>query len=228
MKKIVYMLSLSVALFASCDFDLDDEGKEKEKNTETGNYEYVDLGLPSGVKWATQNVGANTATELGTFVAWGEITPITDYDWETYKWGNGDEDALTKYCTDASAGKVDGKTTLEATDDIATQLWGSDWRMPTFEEVKELYDKCTWTWVPSYAGVDAKGYVVKGTNGNSIFLPAVSREERQAEGAYWSSSLRTEEGYNKSAYALLFAENEGVKLKSQYRINRFCVRAVHK
>jgi len=223
MKKILFVLPLVAVLFASCDFDLDsDKTAEEQKSAKS---EYVDLGLTSGVMWATMNVGASKPTDLGTCVAWGEITPATDYEWESYKWGNGDEDALTKYCTDVHAGKVDGKTVLEPADDIATQLWGSDWRMPTFDELTELNNECTWTWVTSYSDVNIKGYVVKGKNGNSIFLPAVCDRD-QAEGAYWSSSLAAAEGYNKSACVLMFAENEGVKLKSKYRINRFYIRPV--
>ena len=221
MKKICFILSF--VLLASCDFDLDNEKKDEPKNTK---YEYVDLGLPSGLKWATMNVGATMPTELGNGFPWGDISTTAVYDWETYKWGNGDEYALTMYCTDAEAGKVDGKTVLEPADDAATQLWGSDWRMPTYDEIKELYEKCTWTWVTSYNGVNAKGYVATGSNGNSIFFPAVVGKTRQAQGAYWSSSLRAEEGYNKSAIVLMFVEDEGVKLKSQYRINLFYVRPV--
>ena len=52
---------------------------EKEPDNTINGHEYVDLGLPSGLKWATCNVGANTPEEYGNYYAWGEIVPKTDY-----------------------------------------------------------------------------------------------------------------------------------------------------
>jgi hypothetical protein len=148
--------------------------------------DYVDLGLPSGIKWATKNLGANKPSDYGDYYAWGETEPKPNagYSWETYKWGT--KDNLTKY------NKTDGKTILDPADDAATQKLGSPWRMPTYDEIKELLDNCTWTWTTQ----DGKnGYEVKGTNGNSIFLPAAGMREGSELnvagycGYYWSSSL---------------------------------------
>lgn len=58
-------------------------------------HEYVDLGF--SVKWATCNVGATKPEEYGDYFAWGETTPKSTYDWETYKYCNGSFDSLTKY-----------------------------------------------------------------------------------------------------------------------------------
>lgn len=166
--------------------------------------DYVDLGL--SVKWAKRNLGASKPSDYGDYYAWGETEPKAEYTWATYKWmqtGQADWKHITKYTvedgkTDAiwydSDGTFigDGKTTLEAADDAATAKLGSPWRMPTLDEIKELSDNCTWTWTTQ----DGKnGYEVKGTNGNTIFLPAAGYRHSSglcdagSGGYYWSSSL---------------------------------------
>ena len=149
-------------------------------------YEWVDLGL--SVKWATFNVGANKPEEYGDYFAWGETEPKEVYDWSTYKWCNGSETTLTKYCTDDRYGTVDDKTQLELSDDAAHVNWGGSWRMPTDTEFTELREQCTWTWT-TQNGVN--GYKVtskkSGYTNKSIFLPAAG-----SDGYYWSSSLGTD------------------------------------
>lgn len=173
-------------------------------------HEYVDLGLPSGLKWATCNVGASKPEDYGDYFAWGETEPYyteghsqddlcsnwktnkTGYNWASYKWCNGSYDTQTKYCTRSSDGTVDNKTVLDPEDDAAHVNWGGDWRMPTREEQDELRNNCTWTW-GSQNGVN--GYTIVGPNGNSLFLPAAGyRDSRYLRsvgsyGDYWSSSL---------------------------------------
>ena len=156
------------------------------QNTEKG-HEYVDLGLPSGLKWATMNVGANCPEEYGDYFAWGETAPKDDYDWNTYKFTTDGGSTFTKY------NGTDGKTTLDPEDDAAAVNWGGKWRMPTDAEWKELKTNCTWTWT-TLNGVN--GYEVKSkTNGNSIFLPAAGGRGNDYMGKagdagyYWSSSL---------------------------------------
>ena len=97
-------------------------------------FEYVDLGLPSGLKWAKCNVGATSETDYGDYFMWGSVTPNTadECNWVSYKYCNGSYNTLTKYNTSTSYGKnPDNITTLETVDDAATQIMGSDWRMPT-------------------------------------------------------------------------------------------------
>ena len=160
----------------------------------------VDLGLPSGIRWASCNVGATTPEGYGYYFAWGETESKKDYSWETYKYANVGERyhyKFTKYCTDASSGDngfIDNKTVLEPEDDAATANWGDVWRMPTDAEWTELREQCTWTWT-AQNGVN--GYqVASKTNGNSIFLPAAGFRDGNAapyvagrRGYYWSSSL---------------------------------------
>ena len=164
--------------------------------TENG-YGYVDLGL--SVKWATCNVGASSPEEYGDYFAWGETEPKSIYDWSTYKYCNGSNLTLTKYCTYIYSGTVDNKTTLEMSDDAARANWGGNWRMPTDAEMTELREQCTWTWT-TQNGVN--GYkVTSQSNGNSIFMPAAgfcyesSLRYAGSEGDYWSSSLDTEYSY---------------------------------
>ena len=153
-------------------------------------HEYVDLGLPSGLKWATCNVGANTPEESGDYFAWGETSSKSNYDWSTYKWCNGSKTTLSKYINNASYGTVvDNKLTLEEVDDVARANWGGNWRMPTDAEWTELVTECTWTWTVQN-GVD--GYLVTGSNGSSIFLPSTGYQTGTNYGSiseYWSSSI---------------------------------------
>ena len=200
-----------------------------EKPTGNGTlngHEWVDLGLPSGLKWATCNVGASQPEEYGDYFAWGEVEPKDYYDWSTYKWCNGSYDTQTKYCTDSYYGIVDNKTTLELSDDAANYNWGGGWRMPTTEEQDELYDNCSWEWT-TQNGV--YGRKVTGPNGNSIFLPAAGYRNGSSlygvgsGGLYWSSSLNTFRPYG--AYYLFFG-SDSVDWDYYYRYYGFTVRPV--
>ena len=192
-------------------------------------HEYVDLGLPSGTKWATCNVGANSPEDYGDYFAWGETSTKNTYSWATYSLCNGSQNTLTKYCNNSSYGNngfTDALTTLEASDDAATANWGSAWRMPTKEEFDELKNNCTVTWT-TQNGVN--GRLFTGPNGNSIFLPAAgyrydsSLYSAGSYGYYWSSSLYTDYPY--SAWLLYFLSgNYG--MYSDYRYYGRSVRPV--
>ena len=188
----------------------------EKPNSENG-HDWVDLGLPSGLKWATCNVGANAPEEYGDYFAWGETQTKSTYDWSTYKWCNGDYNKLTKYSTNSSYGTVDNKTVLDKEDDAAAANWGGAWRMPTKAEQDELRQQCTWTWTTKNA---VRGYQVTGPNGKSIFLPAAGYlydsglDYAGSHGFYWLSSLYTD---NPSvAYGLSFHSN-GVVWDGDYR-----------
>ena len=174
--------------------------------TTPSTMEYVDLGLPSGLKWAKCNLGASKPSDYGDYYAWGETAPKAEYSLETYKWmqaGQSDWKYITKYTiADGETGAIwydssgnfigDNKTALVAADDAATAKLGSPWRMPTVDEIEELITKCTWTWT-TQDGVN--GYQVDGPNGNAIFLPAsgnrlyTSIAYAGSTGRYWSGSL---------------------------------------
>ena len=189
-------------------------------------HEYVDLGLPSGTLWATCNIGANNPEDYGDYFAWGETEPKDNYGWSTYKWCNGDFDALTKYCADSSFGTVDNKTKLEPGDDAAFVNWGDKWRMPTYDQQTELRTKCIWTWT-TRNGVD--GRLVTGPNGASLFLPAAGLRNNGSHffegtyGYYWSCSLST----SGPAYAFsMDFDSVAVYLGSLHRNFGFTVRPV--
>ena len=156
---------------------------------------YVDLGLPSGTKWATCNVGANSPIAYGVYFAWGETSPKSNYTWGTYHWCNGSESTLTKYCDKSSYGNngfTDNLTTLEAADDAATVNWGEGWRMPTKAEMNELLNSCTHTYVKRNG---MNGRLFTGPNGNSIFIPSAGTYNGSTNygansyGEYWLSNI---------------------------------------
>ena len=150
----------------------------------------VDLGL--SVKWAMMNVGASCPEEYGGYYAWAETAEKSTYSWENYKYCNGTDDSLTKYCLSSAYGTVDGKREIEPMDDAARKNMGNVWRIPTKDEMDELIESCDWT-VERMNGV--QGYRVTGPNGNSIFMPfggQKSDDEHYNQGGtgfYWTSNL---------------------------------------
>lgn len=183
---------------------------EGEEDNIINGYEYVDLGLPSGLKWAVHNVGASAAEDYGDYYAWGEIETKDSYTQQnsvTYGMPMEDISGDSQY-------------------DVARALWGETWRLPTREEQKELLDNCTWEWT-SQNGVN--GYLVTGSNGNSIFLPAAGYKENSSHtevgeyGYYWSSTPQSNS--NLGAYYLYMSESS--KLSYYYaRVAGQSVRAV--
>ena len=175
-------------------------------------YEYVDLGLPSGLKWAKCNVGAASETDYGDYFMWGSTKPNTadECNWVTYKYYNGSEDTLTKYNTYRFYGTVDNITTLESVDDAATQIMGSDWRIPTKDEIQELIDNTDSEWVEDFngTGVNGRKFTSKADTSKYIFIPAAgccSNGSVYNVGYYgyvWSSSLGT--SYSDNAWYLYF------------------------
>ncbi len=167
---------------------------------EINGHEYVDLGLPSGLKWATCNVGANKPEDYGSYFAWGETATKSSYKENNSK-------TYGKSFSD-----IGGKSQYDA----ARANWGGTWRMPTKAELEELENKCTWKWT-TQNGV--KGYKVTGPNGNSIFLPAAGRRYGSSlyyageRGNYWSST--SNESYSNYAYGLDF--NSSYQIVGWYR-----------
>ena len=165
---------------------------------------WVDLGLPSGVKWATCNIGATSPTDFGKYFAWGETSDKNDYCWSTYsfsKWP-------TKY------NKADNKITLDPNDDAAIINCGGKWRMPTIDDWEELIKNCRWQWTTLNG---TNGYLIKSANSEySIFLPAaglingIDCNGNGLRGYYWSSSLLYSK-YNETARCVNFY-SDGAKL----------------
>jgi uncharacterized protein (TIGR02145 family) len=193
-------------------------------------FDYVDLGLPSGLLWATCNVGANAPEEYGDYFAWGETQPKSVYNWGTYQYCNGNYNKLTKYCNKSNFGYngfTDNLTTLLPEDDAATANWGSGWRMPTNEEWQELLDNTINTWIIRNGVI---GRLFTAANGNSLFLPAAGDrfEEVLSQvgecGIYWSSSLNT--NYPAEASYFYFSSGNLHEMSSDSRYCGITVRAV--
>ena len=218
-----------------------DEVRAKKMNLEaqaaqssvTGSangHEYVDLGLPSGTLWATCNIGANKPEGYGSYFAWGETGTKSTYNWDTYKYVNGDYDKLTKYCNTSEYGDngfTDNLTQLQSGDDPATAKWGSGWRTPSKLQWEELLSNTTNQWTTKN-GVAGRLFTSK-RNGQSVFLPAAGRRWVSelglagSSGFYWSRSLNTD---NPSyAWDLDFYSDNCIMF-SYYRYGGFSVRPV--
>lgn len=146
MKKILFFLFLSLFSYSvmaqstgptkkcpTCGLSIakcECRGKHPMTGTENGHV-WVDLGLPSGTKWATMNVGANSPEESGDFFAWGETSMKNDYGWENQKYWIDDSVKFSKYVTNSQYGNKDGKKELDLEDDAAYVNWGKGWRMPS-------------------------------------------------------------------------------------------------
>lgn len=211
MKRILFFMSLLLGLvvssmtLVSCGDDEPEPNKQEQRDDGSSEVEptdktpngvvAVDLGLSSGTLWANRNIGALSNEAYGDYFAWGETEGYnsgkTCFYWDTYKWCNGSNSTMTKYCHDSSygySGFTDNKSILDPEDDAAYVNWGSKWRMPTDAQLNELKENCTWVWKTVN---DIKGYKVIGPNGNSIFLPTAGYRDDKlrnaaSEGDYWS------------------------------------------
>ncbi len=139
----------------------------------TGNHEWVDLGL--SVRWATCNLGATAPYQYGNYYAWGETSTKSSYT----------ENNSRTY--EVNLGEIAGVPGY----DPARAAWGSEWRLPTAQELQELVDRCVWEWTSQGAHYGCK---VTGPNGNSIFLPTAGHRYESSlyfvggYGNYWSST----------------------------------------
>ena len=169
--------------------------------------EAVDLSLPSGIKWASLNLGASKPEDFGGYYQWGGLEDVTntsiylDNSNCPYHKGSSLSTGWTKYIPSSKSsywsgtGNPDNKTILDPEDDVAHVKLGGKWRMPTIEEFQELKDNCTSEWT-TLNGVKGRKFTSK-INGNSIFLPAAGYRNLDyllrvgSDGYYWSSSLYT-------------------------------------
>ena len=158
-------------------------------------HKYVDLGLPSGTMWATCNLGANNPEDYGDYLAWGEYTSKSKYNWSNYKFCRGSYNTLTRNCNNARYGYngfTDSSYGLAGGDDPACYHLGLYWHTPSPEQWEELYNNTKSTWT-CRNGV--YGMLFTARNGKSIFLPAAGyRTEGELKLAgsncvYWSNVI---------------------------------------
>ena len=203
MKKTLLILSAIVLFFAGCKKDTLFEGGEVLYSGSINGYKYINLGLPSGLKWATCNVGASSPEGYGDYYAWGETETKSRYT----------SDNCSTYGVQMN--DISGNAQY----DIARKKWGGSWRMPTKTEIEELIDNCTWRWT-TQNGV--KGYNVTGPNGNSIFFPAAgyrygsSLYDAGEDGYYWSSTPYESSSYY-AYYLRFFSGNQNVDWFGRYK-----------
>ena len=166
----------------------------------TVEYFAVDLGLPSGLKWASCNIDFYYLRDpsyrgYGSYFAWGYIyagTKFTDEEYLLY-YNTNRYGEFTSIISNEYGGSKDSRTVLDSDDDAASSIWSNGWRMPSYSEWQELVEGCTWEWttVDGYNGI----LLTSKVNSNSIFLPAAGyhpSSEISGEGTcgyYWSRDL---------------------------------------
>ena len=196
--------------------------------------QWIDLGLPSGILWASYNVGASSPIAAGDHFAWGETQTKEEFTAVTYKYcryhSGEDRYFFTKYCSksfEGYEGFTDNLTVLESSDDAASAQWGGGARTPTKEEWQELLDNTT-EQIIEVNGM--RGHLFTGSNGRNIFLPIVSHinvyhiADASTRGTYMSSSLNTSNP--KQFYAFIISEKRTRIIPDHDRIRGFAVRAV--
>lgn len=188
-------------------------------------YTWVDLGLPSGNKWATYNVGADNPAAWGKYYAWGDTISKSEYSAAN----------CVTFGKTIEMLNLQGYTkggVLTKKYDVAQQKWGGYWKIPTREDFQELKNECTWKWT-SMGSVE--GYEVSSKqegNKNSIFLPAAGfREEWDLKnqgktGWYWTSNAYND-NINYTSWGYSFSEEEGISPAPLSRRSGFSVRAIY-
>ncbi len=135
----------------------------------------IDLGLPSGLKWSSYNLGADNPTQVGGYFAWGDPNEVT-VSQNSYPYSVPDnlmDIASTQY-------------------DVVTKTVGTGWHLPTDKDFEELRDNCTWSYM---VNGNLPGWMVQGPNGNSIFIPYGGNVQadgtsyqKTVAGYYWTSN----------------------------------------
>ena len=254
MKKYCFALSVLALLFACTPAgSLQEDANNSESsgngneegygNENSGNQEVVttaieaiDIGL--SVKWGSCNLGASAPEDIGGYFAWGELEPKSNYKWQYYKWSNGDHEKLTKYCpADKSDfwdgdGEPDNKTFLDPEDDAAHVILGGKWRLPTPNDVEELYstkENASYNWEWKALNGHNGWLITYLINNNTLFLPATGHIEeteigRPDYGYYRTSSLVT--GYTPSSALDMKFYSREVSWSYRSRSDGLCIRPV--
>lgn len=205
----------------------EEEEKRKKCYGTINGHEYVDLGLPSGLKWAKCNMGARMPIVFGDFYAWGELETKRVYSENNYKYsyieheggflGIGGQDVV-KY---TSLGDISGTKY-----DVARHKWGGSWRIPKKSEWEELIKYCKWEW----SGLGGNSYRVTGPNGNSIVIPVTGscvNDKWYGSNSFGYYAASTPSATNvRHCYEMYFWEDKELMVKIDGRFGGRCVRPV--
>ena len=165
----------------------------------TPRYTAIDLGLPSGLKWANMNIGATKETDYGLYFQWGETVGYADASHsniDTYLGGGLDHDSLAAWDSENLLNGI-----LKPEVDAATVNMGSKWRMPTNEDCVELLSNTNYEYT-EINGVKGGKFINKNDSSKYIFLPFAglaaegSFEDQGIGGNIWSSSVYSDSPVN--------------------------------
>ena len=203
-----------------------------DKGINHNEFDYVDLGLPSGTLWAAMNVGASSPSDYGWYFQWGDTIGYTEeqlgfsegkkkFIWGDYKWSiNGSDSNFSKY--------KDIGIALDLEDDAAHVHMGGDWHIPTDGQIGELLDNTTNTWTEQDY-VKGRLFTSKKDNSKSIFIPVAGAAwfglilASGGYGGIWSSVLNTG---NVNYGQCLYFSSRYIILHGDYRDYGFPVRGV--
>lgn len=170
-------------------------------------HDYVDLGLPSGMLWATTNIGSASPAGYGNYYSWAETSPKNTYTKDNSKTYN-----LSRYADGLGDIKSDTVRAIvriynNPKYDAATSNWGQQWQMPSSDDFAELNKHCSW----QLRTIDGhKGYLITGPNGNSMYLPMAGYMDQSHKcqvgsgGFYWTGDF-----WDDVARSTMFDYHEG-------------------
>lgn len=211
MKKFCFysLLLVSLIFIISCDKSSDEPFGGSNSNNNHKNHEWVDLGLPSGNKWAKANIGAVDTLDAGEHFTFGSVTSIEEHI------KNGEYGMSY-----SPAQSVETDNSIAGTDlDVAHVKWKGNWRMPTKKDYEELFEQCEYR----YTVIEEKGgYLFTGKNGNTLFLPNTGHYiggtcDAIHNGYYWTATRVIE---------LRFFKSKEIRLKSGDAGHGMAVRAI--
>ena len=195
------------------------------KNPTIGGHEFVDLGLPSGLKWAKMNIGSTSLSDVGAFISWGETEEKEIYTSKNYLApGSKTETQLEEM------GIIENRV-LTKEHDAAYVVWGEKWRMPTENDFRELLKSTTAEWTEEFG---IPGFRLTAKNGNFIFFPLNGHKANEFKidrdypyGRYWTASWS--DGYGESvSTSYEISEEYGFDKTIDNRFNGLCIRPVSK
>ena len=212
--------------------------RKLKTSKEMRRYKAIDLGLPSGLKWANKNVGAEKETDYGLYFQWGDTVGYADAShstWETCprNGGNSDynEESMERWDGEnlkIVTGMEDSTKILKPEVDAATVDMGSNWKMPTIEDCTELMNNTNYE-VAEINGVKGGKFISKIDSSKYIFLPFAggaaegSFEIQGIGGVVWSSSVYSD---SPATAFVVYADESGCVVYASVRFDALSVRGV--